>query len=369
MCRLIFYKLKHSLLSTKILSIIMILSITASLFCINVMLGYAEDLYRASYDASWYSTICITNINYDEFAAVDTYIEKHHNYDIGSSLMFSKKEDITVIGWAGSDPPTRWFPEMAGRFFNEDELIQSQNIAYVSKNLFERNTQEPYIVLDNVDYEIIGYGWIIGSNFEQGIGTSSTQTVIDGSDRNHLYMIIPHMTFEDHEYAPEMILVHINEITYDQLDALVKDLQNEFSNIEFVQSDNNSNTLRTSEKLRYVPCGIIFALLICISLVQMFDIWFAETKQIVYAYTVCGVSRKKMFSIMLLEILFFVVIGMVLALISQWLLLPFLSYLGVSSMPDISDVMVTLITAFIVLMLLMNKYMSKNLKVDRSAKQ
>ena len=80
-------------------------------------------------------------------------------------------------------------------------------------------------------------------------------------------------------------------------------------------------------------------------------------------------ERKKMFSIMLLEILFFVIIGMVLALISQWLLLPFLSYLGVSSMPDISDVMVTLITAFIVLMLLMNKYMSKNLKVDRSAKQ
>ncbi len=52
------------------------LSITASLFCINVMFSYAEDLYLSSYDASWYSTICISNIDYDKYAEISEYIEK-----------------------------------------------------------------------------------------------------------------------------------------------------------------------------------------------------------------------------------------------------------------------------------------------------
>lgn len=368
MYRLLYYKLKHSLFSVKLLSIIIMLSITASLFCINVMFSYAEDLYLSSYDASWYSTICISNIDYDKYAEISEYIEKNQNYSIGSSLLFSKTNNAIVIGWDGSDPPGRWFPEMGGRFFNETELSQSQNIAYISRKLYESNSQKPYITIDDVEYEIIGYGWILGRNFEQGIGAKSSQTIINASETSQSYIIIPHLTYKTHEYRTDMILVHINEITYSQLSVLVKNLQNEFVGIEFVQSDNNSNAMRTIEKLKYVPCGIVLAIMICISLIQMFDIWFEETKNIVYSYIVCGVSRKKMLVIMLLEILFFTSIGMGFALILQRLLLPFLTYLGVSCMPNFTDIIATLIAAFLLLTLLLYKRMLKNISVDRSAK-
>ncbi len=250
-----------------------------------------------------------------------------------------------MIGWDGSDPPERWFPEMGGRFFNETELSQSQNIAYISRKLYESNSQKPYITIDDVEYEIIGYGWILGRNFEQGIGAKSSQTIINASETSQSYIIIPHSTYKTHEYRTDMILVHINEITYSQLSVLVKNLQNEFVGIEFVQSDNNSNAMRTIEKLKYVPCGIVLAIMICISLIQMFDIWFEETKE--HSVLIYSMWRISMLVLMLLEIfvLYFYRHGVCID-ITEVASSIFLTYLGVSCMPNFTDIIATLIAAF-----------------------
>ncbi len=268
MYHLLFIKLKHSITSSKLLSSVIILSIVASLFCVNVMLGYAEDLYRANYDASWYSTICVTDMDANNCEAIKEYITIDQQYAIGSSLAFSQVEDIIVIGWNGNDSPERWFPTMSGRFFTENELSESANVAYLSRDLHESNQQKTHITINGLDYEAIGYGWIVGANFQRAIGNSSSQVVV-GKNHSNLYMIIPNLTYIQNGYVPSMLLIHVNEITYDQLNDLVRDLRIEFPNVEFTQSDNNSNAMRTSEKLKYVPCGIILALIICISLIQI----------------------------------------------------------------------------------------------------
>ncbi len=364
MCRLLFIKIKSSITASKLLSAVIVISIVASMFCINVMLGYSEELYRESYDASWYSTICVTNMDASECEAINDYITSVKQYKIGSSLAFSQADDVIVIGWNGTDTPERWFPTMSGRFFTDAELSEAVNLAYISKDLHESNQQKTHIIVNGLDYETIGYGWIVGANFTSAIGNSSSQSVVENKNPN-LYMIIPHLTYVQNGYTPSMLLIHINEITYDQLNGLIRDLQVEFPSVEFTQSDNNSDAMRASEKLAYVPCGIILALIICISLIQIFTAWFDETKDIVNAYIVCGMSRKKMIAIMLLEILTFVIAGEAFALLIQWLLLPLLSYMGASYMPSMADIIVTTIFAYIMLVLFMYKRIVKNASVKR----
>ncbi len=97
MCRLLFIKIKSSITASKLLSAVIVISIVASMFCINVMLGYSEELYRESYDASWYSTICVTNMDASECEAINDYITSVKQYKIGSSLAFSQADDVIVI--------------------------------------------------------------------------------------------------------------------------------------------------------------------------------------------------------------------------------------------------------------------------------
>ena len=244
--------------------------------------------------------------------------------------------------------------------------MQSYNIAYLSKSLYESNLQESHIIFNDIKYEVVGYGWVIGHNFKRAIGSQSNQTIIDESNTNNMYMIIPCLTYEQQGYDTDMVLIHINDITYQQLDELTSALQNQFPNIEFTQSDNNSSEMRTSEKLRYVPFGIVLALIIGISLIQILALWFDETRSIVFAYTICGISRKKMILIMLSEVLVFILIGEALALLIQRLLLPFLTYMGISYMPNIIDISITMLVAFVLLAFTMLKQMTENVHADRS---
>lgn len=354
MCHLFFIKLKHSVYSTKLLSLIILMSTVASLFCVNVMLGYAEDLYRSSYDASWYSTICITNIP-DQYDEIKNSIASTHQYEVGSVLAFTKVDNIIVVGWDGTDSPDRWFPGMSGKFFSEEQLAGSEDIAYLSYDLYSDMEEKSKISIYNNEYDVIGYGWIIGYNFEQAIGKNSSQSIIDSSDEKNYYMVIPRLTYEKQEYIPEMLLMHINEISNKQLGNLVESLQEEFPTVEFTQSDNNSDIMRTSEKIKYVPFGIVLAIFIGISLVQMFAVWFDETRDVSKAYVICGMPRKKMIFLMSLEILFFVVCGEGIALLIQWLTIPILTYMGVSYMPNFGDVFVTATAAFLILVILMLK--------------
>ena len=359
MCRLFFIKFKHSVLSVRFLSLFVLLSIAASLFCINVMLGYAEDLYQSAYDASWFSTICITGME-GECDQITKCISDTYQYEIGSTLSFSEAEDVIVVGWDGNDVPARWFPEMSGDFFSAEQLGDSENIAYLSQDLFEENEQKKYISVKGTEYEVIGYGWIVGYNFNAAIGESSSQTIIDDSDDCNRFMVIPHLTYKKQGYVPQMVLLHIQEISYKQLVALVEDLKEEFPNVEFTQSDNNSDAMRTGEKLKYVPFGIILALIVGISLIQVFAVWFEETGSIARTYIICGMSRKKMMVLMLFEILFFILSGEGVALLIQWSVIPFLSHIGVSCMPGVPDVIVTLTASFLILAVVMLKKIMKN---------
>lgn len=366
MFRLLFFKIKNTFCSNKLLTIIILLSITASLFCINVMLGYAEDRYRASYAASWFSTICINNVNNADYNEIRGSISEKYGYEIGSALCFSKLEDETIlIGWEGSDPPSIWFPEMSGRFFTEDELGSTKELVYLSRDVYKSNQQPSAVSIGDVDYEVIGYGWIITINFLAAVGERSSQTILSSVNQDELFMIIPQLTYEQYGYSPEIILVHINEITYNQLAQLTADLQRDFPDIEFTQSDNNSDDMKTMQKIMYVPFGVVLSLIIGVSLIQMINVWLSETKKVTYSYIVCGTSRKRMLFILLAELLIFVAAGEILALTIQRLILPILSYIGVSYMPNVRDIIITAITAYVAIILLMFKRMAAHMDIKR----
>ena len=315
-------------------------------------MGYAEDSYRSSYDASDYSTLCLYNLNDYKYNMITDHIEAKYQYSVGSTLSFTKLENSSIIiGWSGSDAPSRWFPEMGGRFFALDEISDSKEIVYVSNEVYESNEQKEVIMLSGIEYEIVGYGWITYYNFYRAIGKASSQTVVLPTEQNNMYMIIPQATYQHYNYVPEMVLIHINKITYDELQELTTQLQREYPNIQITQSDYNSNDLKTLEKIRYVPFGLLFSIIIGVSLLKMISIWRAATKEIIYTYMICGMSRKNIAVILACELLCFIVLGQVFSLLTQRLLLPLLSNIGVSYMPNITDMFLIPIIAYLVVFL------------------
>ncbi|MCD7783740.1 MAG: hypothetical protein LUI15_07645 [Firmicutes bacterium] len=372
MAKLLFYKIKHTVTAHKFLTLIITLSITASFFCVNTLFGYAEDLYRSGYDSTWYSTICVRSPEDVDLDEVKALITDEYGFEIGSALCFTKLEDenIFLIGFEGTDRGSQWFPEISGTFFTDDEELFLSDNAYLSQSVCSSIGYDDKIVIDGAAFNVIGYGWIISLNFSYSMGDELYSSFFSSENSSYEtekdFAVIPETSYEKYGYKPELVLIHVNDATYKQLEGIVSSLRRIFPDAGLTVPEYNSDNYKIDTKLGMMPIGAVFVVLIGTSLVSLLYAWLDDTRRISHIYVICGISKAKIMIISQIELLLFVLLGEALALLIQYISLPWLSYLGDAYMPEASDVFLSFAVLCAAVTAILFRKIFVNLKIERS---
>ena len=345
--------IKNSVIVNKFLVIFITLSIAASVFCSNVALGYAESQYRAVRSSNTYATLAFANINEKNIPQLE-YIEDNYGYDIGSALYITKTAEKTyVIGWNGYDTALNWFPHMSGRFFNEKEYEQAENVVYISENIYTSLNGENKIALGGTTFDMIGYGWIIGHNFSSMIDSSSPQKVFDlnvsGSDCK--FYILPYNTYVKEGYNTELILMRFNGLSRAELEKACSIIQKDFSEYAVTLSPKNSDEVLVENKSSSAFIGGILLLIVWLGMINLVWEWLGATKQIAYVYMCCGLSKNRMKFAVVSEIFLLFAVGGIIAVIVQLLLKDLLATLGAGYMPRAGEVVIAVLLSFLITLL------------------
>lgn len=368
--------LKNSILCKKALLSMVVLFVFIALFCFNVILGYAETSYYNSLNGTQYSTVVFTNMD-DKTKSTDLlqYVKDTMGYDVGSVLYFKNLGgELTIIGWSGTDSQTLWGAHAGGRMFTKAEMENAENVIYMHlmdyMSLNEANDivvngfeydNENSVTIDGFEYDIVGTGILVSGSFLAAIGNDCEQTTIND---DATYAMIPYKTFIKNGYEPDLALLHFNNMNHSQYISAYENLKAAFPDIKITASDNNSDLDRIDLKIRYVPLGMIMVLIIGMSLINIISIWISEQRQIVYVYQICGLSKNKLKLFLLAELFLIVVFSEIMALIVQFLLRSPLALIFVEQMPNMTDILVTTVSAFALIAVIFYKRINKNLKFE-----
>lgn len=228
-------------------------------------------------------------------------------------------------------------------------------------DIFEYDSEADSVTIEGFEYNIVGTGILVSGNFLAAIGSDCEQTAIDD---DLSYAMIPYKTFIKNGYEPELILLHFNNMNQSQYISAYDNLKSAFPNIKVSVSDNNSDSDRMDLKLSYMPLGIIMVLIIGMSLINIISIWISEQRQIAYVYQICGLTKRKIKFFLLAELFLIVVFSEMAALIVQFLLRLPLALIFIERMPNMSDILVTVISSFALLAVIFYKRIDKCLKFE-----
>lgn len=373
-----FQFLKNSLLCKKSLSFMVILFVFIALFSYNGVLGYVEYEYYNSFNATWYTSVAFTDID-EKTKSTDLlyYVQNTMGYEVGSVLYFKNiSDELTLIGWSGTDHQSYWGSYTGGRMFTKEEMENAENVIYMhlmdyeylnggyehseSPEIFEYDSETDSVTIEELKYNIVGTGVLTAGPFYEAMGKDCEQSAV--SD-DLSYAMIPYKTFLKNGYEPELILLHFNGMNHSQFMRAYNNLKKEFPNSKITASDNNSDADRIDGKIAYGKFGLMMELIIGMSLINIISIWISEQRQIVYVYQICGLSKRKLKLFLFAELFFMVVFGEIAALIVQFLLRSPLELIFVR-MPNMLDILVTTISAFVLLAVIFWKRINKNLKFE-----
>lgn len=337
---------------------------SAAMLCVNITLASAQHEYEHSIGINYFSTITIaTDKGFAENEDVYDTLTSLFPNNLKNVLYITKTSDnSTLIGWQGYNIG-HWFPHIDGRFFSFDEVENNEKAVYISSDeygkLIESGASDDGINIDGESYKIIGTGYLTPWNIMSPIGEDSPQTIfISEMPSDYSFRIIPYTTFFE-SYSPELILVHFGSNTYSQLKEKMEILKEHFSEAVITMPGENSNEYLFNQKAVRGSIGIILTLLIYISVIGIMQEWLKINSKRYYVFALCGARQSKIVSLILLEWLTYLIIAALMALGIQYCLLPFLTTLKAGYMPTFPEMLVHLITFYLVIVLFYLKKIRK----------
>lgn len=350
---IIFKITRDVLLNRRFLALFIVLSVAASLFCLNMSLGVAEYEYRTSLSFNTYSTLTLVHPR-DESASTDyvAHLQGTQGYSVGSALYITKLGDAEyVIGWDGSDSFDFWWGCLNVTRFSEADLSGGRKVAFVSEYLYSRLEDRTSLKLGNSEFEIIGYSMIVPANLLAGMD-SSAQDVISAEDYRIDVTVVPYRAYAEEGYTPDMIRIKVDNITEKQRGALVREIREEFCGDAIYLPVASSDEYRAEKLVKYGLPAVFFAIVIWLGFLNLIFEWLDSIGRLTYVYRICGLSHGKITLIALIALFVLFTSGEGIALLLQWLLLPVLSPLDVRCLPSLGLILISFgmlyaLTAFV----------------------
>lgn len=347
MFRLTACALKNAVCNRRFLTAMILITITASFFCINVTYGYGESVYHSMRNGSDYSALTIAD---PDAATADTdmipYLQKRFGYKVGAALYVTRASDgPLLVGWDGDDPVSMWFSSANGRFFTAAELDAGAAVAYIdSTERASLPSDSPTVTIDGGEYGVVGCGGVREWNLFRLIGDGSPQDIV--RERDDAVHVIPYRAFTDGGHTPELILLRLDGMTHTQIKTACRKLADEFPSGVVTMPKDSSDDMRAAEVGGRAVCGLILAVIILLSMKNIMDEWLSENRVLFSVFLICGVSRRRMRLVILLEYLIIFVFAMLSALLVQRLCLGSLSLLGADAMPTAAETVLALLIVY-----------------------
>ena len=317
--------------------------ISAALFCINAMLGYVETYYRGMRTSNSYSTLTIVSSCDKEIPVeeIKAYIRGEEGMEIRNILNISLlPEQICLIGWEGYGQ-TKWFPHVSGSFFTEEQVVQSENVIYITSDEYATldDTKNNHLEMDGENYKIIGTGWMVEKNFMDAIGESSQQTIFQEMKgggiyygERYKYRIIPYTTFNE-RYTPGLVFVQMESASYRQIQELTERLTVKYPGLDVAMPRNDSDEYRAERLKNDSKYILLLAVLLWVTMVNMVREWILLNRNGYRVLGICGATKGRVKRLVLLELFLFVLLGEVIALVAQKAVLSSVGLPGVEQMP------------------------------------
>ncbi|MBQ8813659.1 MAG: hypothetical protein IJZ85_04100 [Lachnospiraceae bacterium] len=364
MLKLVGWSLSRSIKAHWEMALFIVVSVAAALFCVNVLLGYAQTQYLTSTGINYYSTLTI--VDQGEVSVLEkvrpfveeNMVEENKEFQISNCLYFTvTEENIGVLGWYG-DKQTRWFPHVSGTFFTEKQMKEAQNVIYLTSAEYIELEDKQWLRMDGIDYKITGTGWINDRNFKIVISEESSQTLfVEKENENkkystqleglaYVYRVIPYTAYVD-RYEPEMMFLQFDRITNRQLMMVMEQLKNEFSQLDITMPAENSDEEREEQKRIYGNYGAMLACLVWLILITVVREWISVNRRGYRVFRICGAGRLQISVMIVLELGILFLSGMIVALLSQKLFLQVLAHLDVKDMPTMAEAIITMLSLYL----------------------
>lgn len=344
------------------MALFIVISVAAALFCVNVLLGYAQTKFLIFTGVNYYSTLTIVDQCDDSvLEKVQSFVEENivgENTDlqISNYLYFTAtEENIGVIGWYG-EKQTRWFPHVSGTFFTEAQMQDGQNVIYLTNAEYMELEDKRWLRMDGIDYEIIGTGWIVDRNFMITISEKSSQNVFVEKENKtyanqleglaYVYRVIPYAAYID-RYEPDLMFLQFDRITNRQLKKVMDQLNSEFPQLDITMPAENSDEEREEQKRIYGSRGAILACLVWLILITVVREWISVNRRGYRVFRICGAKRVQISGMILLELGILFLAGLFIALVSQKLCFQVLANFGVKDMPTMAEAIMTMLLLYL----------------------
>ena len=328
-------------------------SIVVAVFCVNVVLGYAETYYRSMSRSTTYTVIAVAGM--DAETKQKDMLSELSRYEPSAALYFCRTQDGAVlIGFDGTDTAGNWWPEISGTFVNNYNGEEYPDIVYLRDN--EMMTQQYSIgdtmELDGKPCRISGYGFIMPFNFTHLISKQSPQTVFDpavpdyaADDPAGWFRVIPYSAFRE-SYQPDLILLHFPEMSYGKILNMTDRLEKLYPEASVTPPVGNSDKLFQDALMimrRFIP---LFIVLTEITLILMLCELFRSLRTECFICRICGMSGRKLRLSLIGLVALLYLPGSGIAIALQFALKGVLTRLNAGSMPRASAIALGVLLIF-----------------------
>ena len=319
MFKLIRWSIKKSVASHKGVTLFILLSISAALFCINAMLGYVETEYRDMRVMNSYSALTIVSTRNEEIPVeeIKAYIRGEEDLEIRNILNICLLPDeICLIGWEGYEQ-TKWFPHMTGHFFTEEQVAQAENVIYITSDEYATlaDVKNNRLEMDGETYQIVGTGWMVEKNFMDAVGTDSQQTIFQEKKGGGIYYgerykfrIVPYTTFNE-RYTPEMVLVQMESSSYRQIQELAERLTFKYPGLNVAMPRNDSGEYRAERLKNDSKYIMLLVVLLWVTTVSVVREWILLNRNGYRVLGICGATKGQVKRLVLMELFLFAFFG------------------------------------------------------------
>lgn len=362
MIKLVRWSLIRSIKAHWEMALFIVISVAAALFCVNVLLGYAQTKYLIFTGVNYYSTLTIVDqgdnpvLEKVQSFVEENIVDENTDLQISNCLYFTAtEENIGVIGWYG-EKQTRWFPHVSGTFFTEAQMQDGQNVIYLTSAEYMELEDKRWLRMDGIDYEIIGTGWIVDRNFMIAISEESSQNVFVERENKgystqleglaYVYRVIPYAAYVE-RYEPDLMFLQFDRITNRQLKKVMDQLNSEFPQLDITMPAENSDEEREEQKRIYGSRGAILACLVWLILITVVREWISVNRRGYRVFRICGAKRVQISGMILLELGILFLAGLFIALVSQKLCFQVLANFGVKDMPTMAEAIMTMLSLYL----------------------
>lgn len=370
------YLYKVSWRSYTAITVTVLFSIVIAVFCVNVVLGYAETYYQSFSRGTTYTVITVAGM--DAETKQKDMMSELSQYGPSAALYLCRTKDGAVlVGFDGTDIAGIWWPEISGTFVNNYSGKEYPYIVYLRDN---EMAARQYAIgdtmeLDGKDYRISGYGFNLLFNLTHLISKQSPQTVFDrdvpdyaADDPAGWVRVIPYSAFRE-SYLPDLILLHFPQMSYGQILKMTDRLEKLYPGASVTPPVKNPDELYQYGLMimrRFIP---LFIILTEITLILMLRELFRSLRTECFICRICGMPRRKLRLFMIGLVALLYLPGSGLAIILQLALKGILTRLRAGAMPPASAIALGVLLIFGISVLVSLPELNAGLRLIRSEEE